>query len=212
MPHVPVPNREARASTRLRRDRSARRHPRRARSRLSIWAEVRHRSEGRIPDRRQAGGRAVRAPPATPERPASASRESPPKLTLRSCAKDTVARCVTRAKDTAAAGASSPMNGTCPWPISESLSLFAPAALATVPTSQVVRSSGSDVTTSSVFRFRASPFSPRTLVSVEAGCQPTISETHARACLVFWRFLPRWDCQNPYSSACGNHATRGPQV
>ena len=61
-----------------------------------------------------------------------------------------------------------------------------------------------------MLRFSGSPFSPSTLVSVTAGLQPTISDTQARACLLLARFLPRWDCQNPYSSACGNHASSGP--
>ena len=63
-----------------------------------------------------------------------------------------------------------------------------------------------------MLRLSESPFSPSTLVSVAAGFQPMISDTQARACLVFCRFFPRCDCQNPYSSACGNHAINGPHV
>ena len=48
-----------------------------------------------------------------------------------------------------------------------------------------------------VVRFSGSPFIPRTLVSVAAGCHPMISDTQARACLLLLRFPPRWDCQNP---------------
>ena len=33
--------------------------------------------------------------------------------------------------------------------------------------------------------------------TVDAGRQPIISDTQARACFVFCRFLPKWDCQNP---------------
>ena len=40
------------------------------------------------------------------------------------------------------------------------------------PMPQTIRSSGSALTSSSVFRFRGSPFSPRTRISVEAGCHP----------------------------------------
>lgn len=39
------------------------------------------------------------------------------------------------------------------------------------------------------------------------GSAPTISLTQARASLACERFLPRWDCQNPNSRACGNHCS-----
>ena len=57
---------------------------------------------------------------------ASAVCSPRPRLTRLSCANDTVARCVTRVKETAAAVAWSPMKGTWPCPISDSLSFFSP--------------------------------------------------------------------------------------
>ena len=69
-----------------------------------------------------------------------------------------------------------------------------PRALADLPCRAIVGIGRHDVVGVEIESISLEPEHP---CLGRGGCQPTISDTHARACLVFCRFLPRWDCQKP---------------